>query len=291
MPSMSQLQVNLQASASDVYFPATVGFLLTGVTIADLKIWHFGGNVIGPICDLVYNYYDFPVGSHDVYVEVGAIVGGKFSRTGLSNTLTVNVNPRKPEFDVYQTEAVISNNNFVGFALSTNLTGDQEKYDSGDGQTTDWSPRNLNPWIKYENANTSPYTGKITISGFESGGKKYIGYQDFNVLVYSDDTVTGSIAILPTSDPHPSIPDGAYAVNYELTFQANVSNNPTSIVSSLWDFGDKSSPQRGSGPDQQVSYQYQNPGNYLVKCTLTMIVENSQYVTLTLYKTVVIMNP
>lgn len=287
---MSSSQPNLQVSSTTAYMPAIVGFILTGIDIKTYKMWHFGEKVVGPVHDLVYNYYDFSEDTYAVYVEVGTIgPGGKFSRTGISNTVTINVHPRKPEFNVYQTEAIIYKGNFIGLAVSTKLTGDQEHYVSGDGQELPWKPMQLNPWFKYEKGKPSPYTGKVDISGNEVRAdgieQKYVGYQEFNVLVYSDEII-GTITVQPMQADDPSLPDGVHQTKNELKFLVDVNELPTEIISASWNFGD-------GGPEKHgklIPYRYQSSGNYLAKCTIKVRAENTES-SLTLYKTVIIRDP
>lgn len=293
---MSSPQLHLQVSSPKVYNPATVGFLLTGVTIAPLKMWHFGENVIGPIHDLVYNYYNFPPSDHpyDVFVEIVIIENGKIVPSGLfSNTVRIEVLDRKPEFDVYQTEAVIYKGNFIGLAVSSKLTGDQERYESGNYYYP-WSPGLTNPWFKYQKENSDPYIGRVGISGNETlpdgTGKKFVGSQEFSVLVYSNE-LTGSISIFPRYPDDPGLPEGVHQTNNELTFLADVSNLPTKVIESTWYFYDEipnKLPEKKSG--LQVVQKYPKPGNYLIICQLKAEVENT-LTSLTLYKTMIIRDP
>ncbi|WKT57184.1 PKD domain-containing protein [Candidatus Nitrosotenuis chungbukensis] len=280
-------QLHLQESSTTAYLPKPMfGFYLTGVNIKPLKMWHFGKKVIGPVHNLIYNYDDFSEGSHNVRVDI-VIIGpdGKLSVIGSSNTVPITVYPQKPKFRVSQTAAIIYKKNHVGISLSTTLTGDQERYSSGDEQITKWTPKNLNHWFRYEKARSSSYRGKVEISGF-NGDVKYIDTQDFNVLVCSND-ISGSIDIQPKDDNHPGIPDGAYATKRKLTFLANIGQlGESKVYDVFWDFGDG----KPGKPGKQVQHEYVDTGNYPVKCTVKLMVENSPSV-LILYKTVIIMDP
>ncbi|MDE1816768.1 MAG: PKD domain-containing protein [Thaumarchaeota archaeon] len=199
----------------------------------------------------------------------------------------INVNQRAPQFDAYLTEAVIYKRNSVGLSLSTVLTGDQEQYEGGDPpQSIPWQPRNLNPWIRFENAREDPYLGKFQISGYEGQTKFISKPQNFAVLVYSINP-GGSIMVQPPQDPNPSVPQGAYSTTTEIYFQVEV-NGLYDHFTSWWDFGD-GSPQRSGS---LVSHKFKEPKNYQVKCRLTFWdQETGLDNTLTLYTTAFIMNP
>ena len=108
------------------------------------------------------------------------------------------------------------------------------------------------------------------------------------MLVYSTD-VTCAILIEPKYDPHPEIQQGVYATNRKLIFLADLSNlDKTKIVDVSWNFDDGE--PKSSGLSSQMPHSYGAPGNYSVKCIVKFQLENT-ISTLTLYKTVVIMDP
>lgn len=256
---------NLIASISEGHAPLTIGFVLYGPTIADVKRWNFNKEThVGN--DLIYTTTCWEPGVYHVWVDL--IDGqGTVIESGKDKEIIIHVTDKLKNVTLDQWQGVICEGDAIGFSIGTSIPGTPKitwKWGDGQDNSSDdpkFRPNASNPWYKYQKAGS--YNGAVTVSGSGITESK-----EFAVIVLSDPSKTMTGKIEARSLHHP-LDTEVFTTNEELTLTAQVSGGvvPKHIVWHIRDFKGKIVNIAGN-VGIETKYHFPKSGNYNIECVV-----------------------
>jgi gliding motility-associated-like protein len=225
---------NFNANPREVcaFNPVNFQDLSTGLTPGTTWLWYFGDGGSSTLQNPIYSYNDTG------YFDVQLIV----SNNGCSDTITfedfIHVLPPIANFNVGHSCV----NKFTKTFTDASIGADTHAWNFGDGNTSN----QVSPTHTYAAVGT--YTVTLTVTNNVTG----CSHVRSGVVIVSNETANF------TADAT------QLCKNASTTFNASSINNPSGIVSYLWNFGDNTT---SSG--NNISHTYTTAGAYTVKLYVT----------------------